>query len=150
MTIDRYTRAVLTVIAACLVWICLMGAPGTVLAQQTAHEIGPWSQSVQPVVLVGVGAMDAKGKVVVYFTPHNGAQWTDPTVPVHLPYSDKAPLPVSLPYSPSNPLPAHLTYSSTAPLPVEINGVKKSGDWEAIRTEVLPAPGRDKPGGGDR
>jgi hypothetical protein len=148
MTIDRYTKGVLTVIAACLLWLCAMQAPGTALAQQTAREIGPWSQHVQPVVLVGVGAMNHDGKVVVYFTPHNGVQWTDPTVPVQLPYSPDHPLPVGLPYSPSNPLPTHLALVTGPAMPVEITAVRKSGDWEPFRVEVEPAPGRGKPGGG--
>ena len=144
MTVDRYTKAVLTVIAACLLWMCAMWAPGAVLAQQTTKEIGPWSQHVQPVVLVGMGAMDAQGKVIVYFSPHNGVQWTDPTVPVHA----AAPLPVSLPYSQSNPLPMELGYTPVSPLPVVITGVKKTGEWEPIRTQVEPEPGRARPGGG--
>jgi hypothetical protein len=144
MTVDRYTKGVLTVIAGCLLWMCAMWVPGAVLAQQTTKETGPWSQKVQPVVLVGVGAMDGSGKVVVYFTPHNGVQWSDPTVPVHA----SAPLPVSLPYTPANPLPALLNYSPGAPLPVQITGVKKGAEWEPIRTQVEPEPGRPKPGGG--
>jgi len=144
MTVDRYTKGVLTVIAGCLLWMCAMWAPGAVLAQQTTKEIGPWSQHVQPVVLVGMGAMDAQGKVIVYFSPHNGVQWTDPTVPVHA----AAPLPVSLPYSQSNPLPMELDYTPVSPLPVVITGVKKTGEWEPIRTQVEPEPGRARPGGG--
>ena len=146
MTVDRYTKGILTVIAGCLLWMCAMWAPGTVQAQQGGKEIGPWSDRVQPVVLVGVGAMDAQGKVIVYFTPHNGVQWTDPTVPVHA----SSPLPVTLPYTPTNPLPAHLGYTAAAPMPVEINGVKKTTDWEPIRARVEPEPTRSKPGGGDR
>jgi hypothetical protein len=146
MTVDRYTKAVLTVIAACLLWMCAMWAPGAVQAQQTAKEIGPWSQHAQPVVLVGVGAMDSNGKVVIYYSPHNGQQWTDPTVPVHA----SSPVPVSLPYGASNPLPVHLNYTASSPMPVEINGVRKTTEWEAIRTRVEPDPGRAKPGGGDR
>ena len=144
MTVDRYTKGVLTVIAGCLLWMCAMWAPGAVQAQQTTKEIGSWSEHVQPVVLVGMGAMDAQGKVIVYFSPHNGAQWTDPTVLVHA----ASPLPVSLPYTPSNPLPAQLGYTPVSPLPVQITGVKKTGEWEPIRTQVEPEPGRPRPGGG--
>jgi len=146
MIVDRYTKAVLTVIAGCLLWMCAVWAPGTVLAQQNARELATVSHYAQPVVLVGLGSMDSTGKVMVYYTQHNGGQWTDPTVPVHA----SAPLPVTLPYTPADPLPAHLTYTVGAPLPVEINGVKKSTDWEPIRTTVEPVPGREKPGGGER
>lgn len=146
MTIDRYTKAVLTVIAACLLWLCAMQASGTVLAQQTSREMGPWSQQVQPVVLVGLGTMDSDGKVTVQFTRQNGRQWTDPTVPVRA----VSPLPVALPYTAANPLPAHLAYPPGAPMPVEIASVKKTGDWDPVRVEVEPSPGRARPGGGDR
>jgi hypothetical protein len=83
---------------------------------------------------------------MVYYTSHNGKEWTDPTVPVHA----ASPLPVSLPYTAANPLPAQLGYTQVSPLPVQINGVKKTSEWEPIRTEVVPDPGRPKPGGGDR
>ena len=144
MTVDRYTKGVLTVIAGCLLWMCAMWAPGTVLAQQGARELTTVSHYAQPVVLVGIGAMDSDGKVMVYYATHNGKQWTDPTVPVHA----ASPLPVSLPYTLANPLPAHLGYTPASPLPVQINGVKKTSDWEPIRTQVEPEPGRQKPGGG--
>ncbi len=139
MLVDRYTKIVLTVIAACLLWLCVFSAPGIVLAQQRTRETGSWSQQVQPVVLVGIGEMDIDGKVVVRFpATHDGRPWTDPTVPVNLPYTA------------ANPMPAHLAYTSASPLPVEINGVRKTTEWEPIRTKVEPEPGRAKPGGGDR
>lgn len=139
MTVDRYTKGVLTVIAGCLLWLCALSAPGSVLAQQTSREAGTWSQQVQPVVIVGVGDMDFAGNVIVRFpVTRNGKQWTDPTVPVHLPYTA------------ANPLPAHLGYTRGEPLPVEINGVKQTTEWEPIRTKVEPEPGRNKPGGGER
>jgi hypothetical protein len=144
MIVDRYTKAVLTIIAGCLLWICAMQMPGTLLAQQGARELATVSRYAQPVVLVGLGSMDSNGKVMVYYSQRNGGEWTDPTVPVHA----SAPLPVTLPYTAANPLPAHLSYSGAAPLPVEINGVKKSTDWEPIRTVVEPEHGREKPGGG--
>jgi hypothetical protein len=146
MTVDRYTKGILTVIAGCLLWMCAMWAPGTVLAQQGARELTTVSHYAQPVVLVGIGAMDSDGKVMVYYATHNGRQWTDPTVPIHA----ASPLAVSLPYTPANPLPAQLGYTPAAPLPVQINGVKKASEWEPIRTQVEPDPGRPKPGGGDR
>ena len=147
MIVDRYTKGVLTVIAGCLLWMCAFWAPGTVQAQQQgARELTAVSHFVQPVVLVGTGAMDSDGKVMVYYAPRNGREWTDPTVPVRA----SSPVPVSLPYTPANPLPALLGYTPAAPLPVQINGVKKTSEWEPIRTQVEPEPGRPRPGGGDR
>src|SRR5258708_38076499 len=147
MSGDRYTKAVLTIIAGCLVWICAMGAGPRIAAKQSTMEIaGP----VQPVGVVGTGSLDRAGKVVVNFTQQGSVQRTDPTLPVHLPYPPATPLPVGLPYSASNPMPAQLSYTSVAPLPVEIAAVKKVGEWEPIRASVEDAPARLKPGGGGR
>ena len=105
MTVDRYTKAVLTVIAGCLLWICAMGSAARVDAQQTTM---PLAGTVQPVVIVGTGSMDRLGHIVVNFT---GAR-TDPSVPVQLPYSVTRPLPVSLPYTVSSPMPSQLFYTT--------------------------------------
>ena len=138
MKTDRYTKAVLTVIAGCLLWICAMGAGGAVQAQQTIREAGPWSDRVQPVVIVGTGSMDAEGKIVINFTRQNGRQRTDPTVPV------------ALPYSASSPMPSQLFYTSAAPLPIEIAAVKKTGEWEPLRAKVEDNPTKPRPGVGER
>jgi hypothetical protein len=147
MTTDRYTKAVLTVIAGCLLWMCVMGTAGPVSAQQgpTADNAGVAGR-VQPVIIVGTGTMDAQGRVAVTFVRQNGVQVTDPGVPVKLPYSAEAPLPVRLPYTASSPLPARLLYSAGAPLPVAITGIKRTVDWEPIRTQVENAPVRGTPG----
>jgi hypothetical protein len=151
MTTDRYTKAVLTVIAACLLWLCAMGTPRPLSAQQEpAGDSAPIAGRVQPVVIVGTGVMDAQGKVVVDFVSRNNAKVTDPTVAVKLPYSSDAPLPVRLPYTTASPLPAQLSYSAGAPLPVEITGIKKAREWEPIRTQVEDAPLRRTPGVGER
>jgi hypothetical protein len=147
MNVDRYTKAVLTVIAGCLLWICAMGAGQSVAAQPAAFGTIP-KASVQPVVIVGTGTLDQQGTVTVNFVQQGGARRTDPTLPVQLPYSPAKPLPVSLPYTPAAPMPARLTNTPDAPVPVEISAVKKAGDWEPIRTRVEDAPARSKPGGG--
>jgi len=146
MIVDRYTKAVLTVIAACLLWICAMGAPGAAHAQQRTREAGPWSDRVQPVVIVGTGTLDAQGKVVINFTQQGSVQRTDPTLPVQLPYSAAKPLPVSLPYTASSPMPSQLFYTAASPLPVEITAVKKTGEWEPLRAHVEDAPTKKTPG----
>jgi hypothetical protein len=146
MIVDRYTKAVLTVIAGCLLWICAMGVAPRVDAQQPTPDLaGP----VQPVIIVGTGSMDRTGKVAVNFTQQSGAR-TDPTVPVQLPYTAAKPLPVGLPYTASSPMPSQLFYTSVAPMPVAITAVEKIGDWQPIRTAVEPAPTALKPGGGGR
>ncbi len=135
MNVDRYTKAVLTVIAGCLLWICAMGA-GLSLSAQRGSAV---TNAVQPVVVVGTGTLDQQGTVVVHYVRlPDGRMRTDPTVPV------------SLPYTPVNPMPARLTHSPAAPLAVEISAVKKTGEWEPIRVKVEDAPAKPKPGGGDR
>jgi hypothetical protein len=147
MTTDRYTKAVLTVIAGCLLWICAMGTGHPVQAQQVSTLDGAsFAGRIQPVVIVGTGSMDAQGKIAVNFVRRNGAQVTDPSVPVKLPYTPEAPLPVRLPYTSGSPMPAQLFYSAGTPLPVEITGIKKTLDWEPIRTQVEDAPVRRTPG----
>lgn len=135
MKVDRYTKAVLTVIAGCLLWICAMGT-GPSLAAQPRATI---ANDVQPVVIVGSGTLDQQGHVTVHYvrTP-DGRSRTNPTVAV------------SLPYTAANPLPTRLLNSPEAPLAVEIAAVKKTGEWEPIRAKVEDAPARPKPGGGDQ
>jgi hypothetical protein len=147
MTVDRYTKAVLTVIAGCLVWICAMGT-GQALSAQSVQFLRIPNANVQPVVIVGTGTLDQQGTVTVSFIQQDGVRRTDPTLPVALPYTTARPLPVALPYTGSSPMPARLTNGSDAPIPVEISAVRKVGEWEPIRTSVEDAPARKKPGGG--
>jgi hypothetical protein len=150
MVIDRYTKAVLTVIAGCLLWMCVMGTGQQVSAQQGTVGLDSFipntSARPQPVVIVGTGSMDQLGNVAIRLVEDSGRRRTDPTVTVALQYSAAKPLPVSLPYTPSNPLPSQLSYSADAPMPVAITSVKKTGQWEPIRTQVEDAPTRKTPG----
>jgi hypothetical protein len=58
---DVYLKAVLTVIAACLVWLCAMSTGRPLSAQQTqVLDAAP-----QPVVIVGWGTLDAQGRTSV-------------------------------------------------------------------------------------
>jgi Ni,Fe-hydrogenase III small subunit len=138
MNVDRYTKAVLTVIAGCLLWICAMGAGGAAQAQQTTRDLAAFPDRLQPVVIVGTGSMDVQGKIVLNFTQQAGGQRTDPTVPVQLPYTA------------ASPMPSQLFYTSAVPLPVEIAAVKKTGEWEPLRAKVEDGPTRPRPGGGQR
>jgi hypothetical protein len=162
MNVDRYTKAVLTVIAGCLLWICAMGA-GPSLSAQPASSLTIPHASVQPVVVVGSGTLDPQGTVTVNYVRQPDGHWrTDPAVlatlpytaakplPVSLPYTAASPLPASLPYTPASPMPARLTNSPETPLPVEITAVKKVGEWEPLRARVEDASAKPKPGGGDR
>jgi hypothetical protein len=140
--IDRYTKAVLTIIAGCLLWICAMGAGVPLTAQRTSARTIP-NATVQPVVIVGSGTLDQQGTVTVNFTQQGR---TDPTLAVQLPYTPAKPLPVSLPYTSASPLPAQLPYTAQSPLAIEITAVKKVGEWEPIRAKVEDAPTKSRPG----
>jgi len=140
--IDRYTKAVLTVIAGCLLWICAMGAGVPLTAQRTSTQTMP-NASVQPVVIVGTGTLDQRGTVTVNFTQQGR---TDPTLAVQLPYTPAKPLPVSLPYTPASPMPTQLPYTAQSPLAIEIAAVKKTGEWEPIRAKIEDAPTKTRPG----
>jgi hypothetical protein len=147
--IDRYTKAVLTVIAAALVCLCALRIGPPVSAQGVAMRPIP-NASIQPVVIVGTGTLDQQGTVTIHFVrpADGGGPRTDPTLAVTLPYTPSKPMPVALPYSSSNPMPSQLFYTSATPLPIEIAAVKKSGTWEPLRASVEDAPLRAKPGGG--
>jgi hypothetical protein len=139
--VDRYTKAVLTVIAACLVWLCAMTAGRPVSAQANAVP-----QTVQPVILVGTGTVDRDGRVEIVYK--RDTRRTDPTVPVSAAQS----LPVTLPYTAADPMPARVISSEKEPLAIEIASVRKSrnGAWEPLRAAVEDAALRPRPGGGDR
>ena len=134
MMVDRYLKAVLTVIAGCLAWLCVMGLPERVDAQQKTLDLASLRTVAQPVILVGTGTLDASGRVDVNFIRTGSVTRTDPTVPV------------ALPYSAANPMPSRLFYTPAAPLPIEIAAVKKTGEWEPVRTSVDDAPFKKKPG----
>jgi hypothetical protein len=149
MTVDRYTKAVLTVIAGCLLWLCAMGGGRTVSAQQQAADLSTFKAAVQPVVIVGTGSMDQDGNISLKLAA-DGRRRTDPTLAVALPYSKDRPLPVSIPYDAANPLPTAFVHSGAQPLPVQINGIERGKTWDPIRVDVEDARVRSRPGGGDR
>ena len=126
MNVDRYTKAVLTVIAGCLLWICVMGAAPGLQAQHresepdaVAVDLKNLRTIAQPVILVGTGTIDRQGNVQVAF---NQQGRTDSTLAVRLPYSP------------------------TSPMAVEISAVKKAGPWESLRADVDDVPLRANPG----
>jgi hypothetical protein len=129
MSVDRYTKTVLTLIAGCLLWICAMWTPPAMHAQQPLTFQNGNGPAV-PVVIVGTGTLRRDGVVTVAFQG-------DHTVPT---------VPVTLPYSAANPLPAHLPYTPEQPLPIEVSSVRKGATWEPVRVAVEDAPSRGKPG----
>jgi|SRR5215471_1137834 len=125
MNVDRYTKAVLTVIAGCLLWMCVMGAGPGLQAQRrdadvAAINLKDFKTGAVPVILVGTGTMDRLGNIEVVYTQGGGR--TDPTLGVRLPYSP------------------------SSPMAVEISAVKKAGAWDPLRADVEDVPLRSNPG----
>lgn len=89
MNVDRYTKAVLTVIAGCLLWMCVMGAGPALQAERRAPEptqvkLTDMKTIAQPVILVGTGAMDLQGRISVTFNDDEKGRRTDPTLAVRV------------------------------------------------------------------
>jgi len=108
MTTDRYTKAVLTIIAGALVYI------GAMLSGQPASAQGQGATQGSPGM-----AMDARPQPVVV------VRWAQP----------ERPWPVAI-QSVSEPLPVTLRPTSDQPLPVAITGVKAGAQWDEIRVKV--------------
>jgi len=134
MPTDKYTKVVLTVIAACLVWICATMTGSPLNAQQ-----GPplASDRPQPVVIVGWGTVDSRGVVTLTMNRDRNNPTTDPRVPVNIMDS-------------MVPLDVRLEYTDVRPLPVGLTRVKPGAEWEPIRSAVEEEPVRPRPGGRQR
>jgi len=129
---DAYTKAVLTVIAACLVWLCAMST-GRPLSAQQPMQLG--GTTVQPVVLVGWGTFDEHGRASVTMIEGRNGRQSDPNLPIKVVAMPPGPLRVAMPYS------------DQSPLPVGITRIKPAAEWEPIRNAAEPEPTRSKPGG---
>jgi hypothetical protein len=136
MQTDRYTKLVLTVIAIALVWLCAVTTRWPAVSAQASHGL---DSPVQPVVIVGWGTMDAKGKATVVMTQGRSGVVSDPNVPVKV----LDPVAVRLP---PDPVAVRLEYSDVYPLPVGLTSIKRTGEWEPIRSAVEGEPMRPKPG----
>lgn len=136
MRADLYTRAVLTIIAACLVWLCAQGVGWPVQAQQRTPPLA--SERAQPVVIVGWGTIDADGRVSLTMNADRSKQtMTDPNIPVKV---------IGYPMPPG-PVDVRLPeYTEAHPVPVGISSIKRTGEWEPIRSMVEPEPTRTRPG----
>src|SRR5215203_4495090 len=113
MTIDRYTRGVLTVIAIALVYIGAMLSGRPLSAQSGATVIAPQrlvDTKPQPVVIVGWGTVGGDGRIVVTMVKeHDGAVHSDSTLPVRVNAMPERAVNVSLGVTADNPLPVGLT-----------------------------------------
>lgn len=136
---DTYTKAVLTVIAGCLLWLCAMNTGRPLAAQQTLQFGGI---TAQPVFIVGWGTMDDTGRATV--SMDRTGRRSDPNLPVKL---VSQPVDVKLVSVPAAPIDVRLNYTDLAPLPVGVTRIKPVGDWEPIRQRAEPEPTRPRPGG---
>lgn len=130
--IDPYTKAVLTVIAASLVWLCVKSSGEPVIAQS---PVALWSPlPAQPVVVVGWGRLNpaVAGGIEI--------DWSDPQRRVSEP---------SVPVRPSTDPrfdPLRVRVESQAPLSVSVDGVRRGSNWDPFRTQVEKDPPQRVPG----
>ena len=132
MKIDTYTKAVLTVIAACLVWLCVKSSGDVVVAQSQANPVGPLP--AQPVVVVGWGRLNPAvvGGIEI--------DWSD---------SQRRVSETSLAVRPSADArfdPLRVRVENRTPVSVSVDGVRRGRDWEPLRTQVEPDPPQLVPG----
>jgi hypothetical protein len=148
MSIDRYTKTVLTIIAGALLYIAAMlsGQPASAQSLATASQMFIEPGRPQPVVVVGWGTVRSDGQVLVNTVRDAvGGTRTDSTIPVALQATRQQPLPVSI--QQTAPLSVSLGVTTQRPLPVAIAAIKPGGlDWEQIRVRVDPQPTTLRPG----
>ena len=148
MPIDRYTKAVLTIIAGALLYIAAMLSGQPASAQTMAPTSQGFIEAAQPrpVVVVGWGTVRSDGKVFVNTVRDvGGFTRTDSTLPVALQATRQQPLPVSI--QQTAPLSVSLGVTTQRPLPVAVAAIKSGGlDWEQIRVKVDPQPPTPRPG----
>jgi hypothetical protein len=150
MPIDRYTQAVLTIIAGALLYIAAMlsGQPASAQTMAPASQGFVEERQPQPVVIVGWGTVRSDGRVFVNTVRDiGGFTRTDGTIPVALQATRQQPLPVAVQQPGGQPLSVSLGVTPARPLPVALTGIKPGGvDWEQIRVKVDPQPPTPRPG----
>ena len=144
---DRYTQAMLTIIAGALLYIGAMLSGEPASAQGTAATRVQLSEDTrpQPVVVVGWGTVQADGRVTLNMVRDANGLHTDSTLPVAVQATPQRPLPVVVQ---PGPRPIDVTVGATPqrPLPVAIHGIKAGADWDTIRTKVDNQPLTRYPG----
>lgn len=148
MSIDRYTKAVLTIIAGALLYIAAMlsGQPASAQTMAPASQAFVADQPPQAVVIVGWGTVRSDGKVFVNTVRDiGGFTRTDGTLPVALQATRQQPLPVAI--QQTAPISVSLGVTPQRPLPVALTGIRPGGsDWEQIRVKVDPQAPTSRPG----
>jgi hypothetical protein len=150
MRTDRYTKAVLTIIAGALLYIgaMLSGQPASAQTMAPASQAFVEERQPQPVVIVGWGTVRSDGKVFINTVRDvGGFSRTDATLPVALQATPQQPLPVSIRQPGGQPVPVSLGVTAQRPLPVALTSIKPTGaDWEQIRVKVDPQAPTPRPG----
>lgn len=127
MKIDLYTKSILSVIAACLLWLCFGALTPTASAQASAQKVVVvgWDRPLEVVVVDGKGTplIGNQGLRVNF-----GAQPQPVT-------SGPQPLPVTV-----SPQPLPVTFGNQT-LPVALTAIERTGNWQPIPVDVMrPAP----------
>ena len=116
MTVDRYTKTLLTIIAACLLLQTLLALDRVAFARGQA----------------GAVAQPAPTPVYIY-------GWDRNALPLPVAIEQRDPVSVTLAQ------PAKLAYTPDNPLPASINGIRKGSSWDSIHAHIDPqemgAPG---------
>ncbi len=135
MTIDRYTKVLLTIIAACLLFQTVLAldkiAEGRQAGSPQAGAIA--QQQVLPVVIVGWDTPS-----IARLPPLPVMVRTDRPVPVTIDQDRAVPVAINGPLK--------LTYTHDAPLPVSIDGIRKGPVWDSINAHVDPQEMGNTPG----
>ena len=148
MTIDRYTKAVLTIIAGALLYIAAMlsGQPASAQSLTPGSRMFIEPNRPQAVVVVGWGTVRSDGQVFVNTVRDaTGGTRTDTTLPVAVQATRQQPLPVAIQQG-SQPLAVSLGVTPQRPLPVGITAIRTGVEWDAIRTKVDAQPLTRYPG----
>ena len=118
MKTDVYTKAVLTVIAACLVWMCVTRQVPVASAQVQPQ---PPSAQQQPAAPVRMILVDENNRPI-YTTQGLMVNFGAVAAPVHV---TNAAVPVQV----TNPA-----------VPVAVSAIQRAGTWDALQVRVLRDP----------
>ena len=132
MKIDVYTKAVLTVIAACLVWLCVKSSGETLVAQGQPAQLS--ALPAQPVVVVGWGRLNpaVAGGVELEWADQQ-RRITEPSVSIRQSTDQRFD-------------PLRVRIDSQAPVSVSLDGVRRGAAWDPLRTQIEKDPPQRVPG----
>lgn len=134
MKIDLYTKSVLGVIAACLIWMCFGTLTPTASAQANAQRVivAGWDRPIQVVLVDGNG------------TPligNHGLRVNLGAQPLPVTFGTQ-PLPITFG---NQTLPVVLTAiqqraESWQAIPVALTAIQRNGNWQPIPVDVMKQP----------